>query len=327
MLELNKLYNMDCMQGMKEFPDGFFDLAIVDPPYGIGIDGQKKRVCGNSKHNRKEHIRKSWDKTIPPPEYFRELERVSKAQVIWGGNYFVPYLEQGHKGWLVWDKGQHGLTMSDCELAYTSFDTPTRVFVCNRVELLNDGTIHPTQKPVKLYSWVLSLFARKGMKILDTHAGSGSSLIACYRQGGLDFVGFEIDEDYCRAANERLEQEQAQIRLFDLLEQEERKAQYLAGKITGDPYYFTKFYNAQKKLEEGGFIVVNPALLPAEGFTWEAYMRMSGAMLAECAEVCFLPDWKESKGAKYEFGEAIAQNKPYFFFADWEREGSQNAEK
>lgn len=126
MLELNKLYNMDCMQGMKEFPDGFFDLAIVDPPYGIGIDGQKKRVCGNPKHNRKEHIRKSWDKAIPPPEYFRELERVSKAQVIWGGNYFVPYLEQGHKGWLVWDKGQHGLTMSDCELAYTSFDTPTR---------------------------------------------------------------------------------------------------------------------------------------------------------------------------------------------------------
>ena len=275
MLELNKLYNMDCMQGMKEFPDGFFDLAIVDPPYGIGIDGQKKRVCGNPKHNRKEHIRKSWDKAIPPPEYFRELERVSKAQVIWGGNYFVPYLEQGHKGWLVWDKGQHGLTMSDCELAYTSFDTPTRVFVCNRVELLNDGTIHPTQKPVKLYSWVLSLFARKGMKILDTHAGSGSSLIACYRQGGLDFVGFEIDEDYCRAANERLEQEQAQIRLFDLLE--------------------------------------------AEGFTWEAYMRMSGAMLAECAEVCFLPDWKESKGAKYEFGEAMAQNKPFFFFADWEK--------
>ena len=225
MLELNKLYNMDCMQGMKEFPDGFFDLAIVDPPYGIGIDGQKKRVCGNPKHNRKEHIRKSWDKAIPPPEYFRELERVSKAQVIWGGNCFVPYLEQGHKGWLVWDKGQHGLAMSDCELAYTSFDTPTRVFVCNRVELLNDGTIHPTQKPVKLYSWVLSLFARKGMKILDTHAGSGSSLIACYRQGGLDFVGFEIDEDYCRAAQARLEQEQAQMRLFDLLEQEQRKAQ------------------------------------------------------------------------------------------------------
>lgn len=99
---------------------------------------------------------------------------------------------------------------------------------------------------------------------------------------------------------------------------QEKRTLYLAGKITGDPYYFTKFYNAQKKLEEGGF-VVNPALLPAEGFTWEAYMRMSGAMLAECDEVCFLPDWKESKGAKYEFGEAMAQNKPFFFFADWER--------
>ena len=85
MLELNKLYNMDCMQGMKDFPDGFFDIAIVDPPYGIGIDGQKQSICNNPKHNRKEHIRKSWDKSIPPPEYFRELERVSKAQVIWGG--------------------------------------------------------------------------------------------------------------------------------------------------------------------------------------------------------------------------------------------------
>ena len=100
---------------------------------------------------------------------------------------------------------------------------------------------------------------------------------------------------------------------------QEKRTLYLAGKITGDPYYFTKFYNAQKKLEECGFIVVNPALLPAEGFTWEAYMRMSGAMLVECAEVCFLPDWKESKGAKYEFGEAMAQNKPFFFFADWEK--------
>ena len=175
MLELNKLYNMDCMQGMKEFPDGFFDLAIVDPPYGIGIDGQKKRVCGNPKHNRKEHIRKSWDKAIPPPEYFRELERVSKAQVIWGGNYFVPYLEQGHKGWLVWDKGQHGLTMSDCELAYTSFDTPTRVFVCNRVELLNDGTIHPTQKPVTLFSWAAMQSGKYPELNLLYHVPNGGS--------------------------------------------------------------------------------------------------------------------------------------------------------
>lgn len=220
MLELNRLYNLDCMQGMAEFPDGFFDLAIVDPPYGIGADGQRKRDGSNKKHNRKEHIRKDWDKAIPPPEYFRELERVSQNQIIWGGNYFVPYLEQGHKGWLIWDKGQRGLTMSDCELAYTSFDTPTRIFTLNRVELLKEGTIHPTQKPVKLYSWILQLFARKGMRILDTHAGSASSLIACYRQGGLDYVGFEIDKDYFTAAEKRLEQEKAQLRLFDLFPQE-----------------------------------------------------------------------------------------------------------
>lgn len=105
MLELNRLYNLDCMQGMREFPDGFFDLAIVDPPYGIGIDGQRKRVCRNPKHNRKEHSREGWDSKPPTEEYFRELERVSRNQVIWGGNYFVPMLKQAHKGWLIWDKG------------------------------------------------------------------------------------------------------------------------------------------------------------------------------------------------------------------------------
>lgn len=207
MLELNRLYNLDCMQGMKEFPDGFFDLAIVDPPYGIGIDGQRKRVCTNPKHNRKEHSREGWDKKPPTEEYFRELERVSQNQIIWGGNYFVPMLKQAHKGWLIWDKGQRGLSMSDCELAYTSFDTPTRIFTLNRVELQIEGTIHPTQKPVKLYEWVLSLFARKGMKIIDTHAGSASSLVACQRIGGLDYVGFEINAKYFEAANRRLEEE------------------------------------------------------------------------------------------------------------------------
>lgn len=98
MLEMNRLYNLDCMQGMKEFPDGFFDLAVVDPPYGIGIDGQRKRVCRNPKHNRKEHSREGWDNEPPTEEYFRELERVSKNQIIWGGNYFVPMLKQAHKG-------------------------------------------------------------------------------------------------------------------------------------------------------------------------------------------------------------------------------------
>lgn len=146
MLELNKIYNMDCMDGMKQFPDKFFELAIVDPPYGIGIDGQKLSINKNPKHNRKEHARKEWDSEIPTAEYFRELERVSQNQIIWGANYFVEHLIKGTKGWVVWDKGQHGLTMSDCELAYSSFDRPTRVKIINRVELLKDGTISPNPK-------------------------------------------------------------------------------------------------------------------------------------------------------------------------------------
>lgn len=161
-------YNMDCMDGMKQFPDNFFDLAIVDPPYGLGIDGQKESISKNPKHNRKQHIRKSWDSSIPDKDYFYELFRVSKNQIIWGANYFVKYLNTGTKGWIVWDKGQHGLTMSDCELAFSSFNCPTRVKIINRVELLNEGTIHPTQKPIKLYEWLLNNYAKPGDKILDT---------------------------------------------------------------------------------------------------------------------------------------------------------------
>ena len=212
-LELNGFYNMDCMEGMKQFPDKYFELAIVDPPYGIGEDGQKECICKNPKHNRKLHIKKTWDKKIPSKDYFDELQRVSQNQIIWGGNYFTAFLPDGHKGWVVWDKGQHGLTMSDCELAYSTFDSPTRVVIINRVELLKDGTIHPTQKPVKLYEWLLKNYAKPGDKILDTHVGSASSLIACY-QMGFPYVGFEIDPDYYKAANERLEAVKAQQSLF-----------------------------------------------------------------------------------------------------------------
>jgi len=212
-LELNRLYNMDCMEGMRQFPDKYFELAIVDPPYGIGIDGQKESICKNPKHNRKLHKKKDWDNSIPSKEYFKELERVSKNQIIWGANYFVKHLEKGTKGWIVWDKGQHGLTMSDCELAYSSFSCPTRVVVINRVELLKDGTIHPTQKPVKLYKWLLTNYAKQGDKILDTHVGSASSLIACYEYG-FDFIGFEIDKDYYEAAQKRLQAVMSQVSMF-----------------------------------------------------------------------------------------------------------------
>lgn len=214
--QLNRLYNIDCMEAMRNIPDKYFQLAITDPPYGIGIDGQKISINKNPKHNRKEHQRKGWDKSIPQEEYFRELERVSVNQIIWGGNYFVEHLKEGHKGWIVWDKGQRGLTMSDCELAYTSFDKPTRIVTINRAELAKDGTIHPTQKPVKLYEWILMNYAQPGDRIIDTHAGSGASCIACHRMR-YEWLAFEIDKDYYRKATERIQAEQAQLSIFDFL--------------------------------------------------------------------------------------------------------------
>lgn len=214
---LNRLYNADCMEAMKQIPDKFFQLAITDPPYGIGIDGQKLSINKNPKHNRKQHTKKTWDSGgIPGADYFRELERISENQIIWGGNYFVEHLQQGHKGWIVWDKGQHGLTMSDCELAYTTFDSPTRIVVINRVELLKDGTFHPTQKPVKLYEWVLSNYAAAGDRIIDTHAGSGASCVACHNLR-FDWLAFEIDPDYFKKADERIKAVQAQMTIFDFL--------------------------------------------------------------------------------------------------------------
>tara|TARA_R100000781_G_scaffold107530_1_gene71798 strand:+ start:295 stop:924 length:630 start_codon:yes stop_codon:yes gene_type:complete len=207
-----ELKHIDCMDYLKTLEDNAFDLAIVDPPYGIGIDGQKKCKKGK-KSDRKGHTIKGWDSSIPSEHYFRELERVSQNQVIWGANYFVEHLIKGTKGWVVWFKGQIGLTMSDCELAYASFNTPTRVININRVELLKDGTIHPTQKPVKLYQWLLMNYAKEGDKILDTHLGSGSIAIACHNLD-FDLVGCELDKEYFDAASKRLKQHQAQTRLF-----------------------------------------------------------------------------------------------------------------
>jgi site-specific DNA-methyltransferase (adenine-specific) len=207
-----KLHNINCIDYLKTLEDNAFDLAIVDPPYGIGIDGQKESRKGK-KSDRKEHKKKHWDNAIPSKDYFMEIERVSLNQIIWGANYFVEHLSKGSKGWAVWFKGQIGLTMSDCELAYTSFNTPTRVININRVELLKDGTIHPTQKPVKLYEWLLMSYAKEGDKILDTHLGSGSIAIACHNLG-FDLVGCELDKEYYEAACKRLEQHKAQLRMF-----------------------------------------------------------------------------------------------------------------
>jgi site-specific DNA-methyltransferase (adenine-specific) len=209
-----KLYNADCMEVMKTFKDKQFELAICDPPYGIGVDGQKQSInLNNPKANRKAHDFKGWDNEIPTAEYFAELERVSKNQIIWGANYFVEHLHKGTKGWVVWYKGQEGLTMSDAELAYSSFDCATRVVKINRVELLKDGTVHPTQKPIKLYKWLLQNYAKEGDTILDTHFGSLSIGIACHDMK-FDLTAIELDKDYYEQAKQRLINHQRQLTLF-----------------------------------------------------------------------------------------------------------------
>lgn len=201
--------NIDCMLGLEKYKDVLKSrkvLAICDPEYGLGIDGQKEQKNNkNPKHNRKHHEKKEWDSNgIPSSDYFNALFNYSENQIIWGGNYFVKYFNEGHKGWVVWDKGQRGLTMSDCELAYSSFDYATRIYTLNRVELLIEGTIHPTQKPVKLYKWLLENYSKGHDLILDTHVGSASSLIAC-EEFGIDYIGFELDKDYYNSATARLE--------------------------------------------------------------------------------------------------------------------------
>ena len=212
MLELNKLYLMDCMIGMKTFPDKYFDLAIVDPPYGIGASAQDNRKRGKLGSHYKI---KDWDNSIPPKKYFIELKRVSKNQIIWGGNYFGL---NGSPCWLVWNKKTVGNT-ADCELAWTSFITGVK-----RFDFLWEGfwqenmkqketRIHPTQKPIQLYKWILHNYAKPDFKIIDTHVGSGSSIIA-FLDYGCEWIGFEIDEDYHKAASERIEIHKQQLKLF-----------------------------------------------------------------------------------------------------------------
>jgi len=209
LFELNKLYNMDCMEGMKQFPDKYFDLAIVDPPYGLGNKTSQGGCNKNSLVKFKQSMsEKRWDDNVPTDEYFEELFRVSKHQIIWGGNYFgLPK----HRTFIVWDKMTYIPTMSQVEMAWTSFNSPARLIQINSN---NPDRLHPTQKPVALYKWLLMNYAKQGDKILDTHVGSASSLIACYDMG-FDYVGYELDKDYYEMACKRLEEHKAQIR-FDL---------------------------------------------------------------------------------------------------------------
>lgn len=199
-----ELLHIDCMDYMRTLPDKAFDLAIVDPPYGIGMDGGNVGYKGLNDFEKKD-----WDRYVPGPEYFAELMRVSAAQIIWGGNYFdLP----PSRCFLIWDKGEgfYGRTYAECEQAWVSIDGNAKIF--KRDPLARGdyhGKIHPTQKPVPLYQWILRSYAKPGQRILDTHLGSGSSAIAAH-YFGCDFVGCELDPDYYKAACERFDRETRQ---------------------------------------------------------------------------------------------------------------------
>lgn len=202
-----ELLNCDCMEYMAALPDKAFDLAIVDPPYGLNMaEGTKTRGKG------KVYKKNDWDNTIPAKEYWASLFRVSAAQIVWGGNYMTEFLPPS-MGWIVWNKCQGAFSLADGELAWTSFDRALRIFDCSRSSMMQDGREHPTQKPIKLYEWLLTNYAKPGQRILDTHLGSGSSAIAAHNLG-FDFVGCERDKDYCDTATAWLKREQANTKLF-----------------------------------------------------------------------------------------------------------------
>jgi site-specific DNA-methyltransferase (adenine-specific) len=201
------VFNEDCIEGMKRYPDNYFDLAVVDPPYGLG----KRTTDGggtNSQIKFMDDIRRSnWDDKIPDAEYFSELFRVSKNQIIWGGNYFpLPPTRTV----ICWEKVVMIPTMSQIEMAWTSFDSPARIIKINNTD---KNRFHPTQKPTKLYDWIFHNYAKPTDKILDTHLGSGSSRIAAYKNG-LDFTGFELDKEYFEASEKRFNNYKSQLTLF-----------------------------------------------------------------------------------------------------------------
>ena len=207
------VYNNDCIDGMKRYPDNHFDLAIVDPPYGIDMANKINSVTGGIKHNAKD-----WDKYTPTQEYWDELFRVSKNQIIWGGNYFMSKIQRDSPCWIFWDKNNGDSLFADGEMAWTSFDSPVRlakIHWCGSAAKHETGQnkIHPTQKPIKLYDWLLMKYAKPNDLILDTHLGSGSSRIAAYK-GGFNFVGFEIDQEYYEKQEKRFNDFKSQLRLF-----------------------------------------------------------------------------------------------------------------
>ena len=205
--------NEDNMLLMARYPDKYFDLAIVDPPYGIDMANKINSVTGGIKHNAKD-----WDKYTPTKEYWNELFRASKNQIIWGGNYFMSKIQRDSPCWIFWDKNNGESLFADGEMAWTSFDSPVRlakIHWCGSAAKHETGQnkIHPTQKPVALYKWLLDKYAKQGDKILDTHLGSGSIAIACHDYG-FDLTACELDKEYFDKAMQRINNHLLQQKLF-----------------------------------------------------------------------------------------------------------------
>ena len=213
-------FNMDCVGFMESTPDNFYDLAIVDPPYGIGFGefNRTNKASNGTRIKANKYKQSNWDDGIPKKEYFDQLFRVSKNQIIWGGNYFPYIWNFGGKCFIYWHKGNPVPKFSDGELAWTSFNKVAKQFNFRYYGPLEGNTqssdkFHPTQKPVKLYEWLLMNYAKEGHKILDSHGGSQSSRIACFNLGfELDII--ELDKDYFEAGNKRFEQHKKQLTLF-----------------------------------------------------------------------------------------------------------------
>jgi site-specific DNA-methyltransferase (adenine-specific) len=215
-----KSFNIDCLEFMASVPDKFYDLAIVDPPYGIGESGKTNYSRGKLAKAKNYKSFEGSDKNPPSIEYFIELKRISKNQIIWGANHFIENISKANSScWIVWDKDNGETDFADCELAYTSFRTSVRKFKFQWQGMLQGDMknkeirLHPTQKPVKLYEWLLMNYAKEGDKIIDTHGGSQSSRIACFNLGfELDII--ELDHDYFNQGNKRFDQHKKQLTLF-----------------------------------------------------------------------------------------------------------------
>lgn len=214
-----KITNEDNMELMARYPDNYFELAIVDPPYGIGEDGAKNH-SRSKKAKSQEYTPKNWDSLAPNKEYFNELIRVSKNVIIWGANHFIENIpNQNSSSWVVWDKQNGDNDFADCELAWTNHKTSVRKFEFRWQGMLQGDMknkeirIHPTQKPVALYKWLLDKYAKQGDKILDTHLGSGSIAIACHDYG-FDLTACELDKEYFDKAMQRINNHTSQQKLF-----------------------------------------------------------------------------------------------------------------